>query len=114
MPPGASLISVISYGASTNRGLKNKVQYLFATFDNHLKLMATLLAEIGTQGASRAVMVRGLSQWWAPKEVELIAQVLMEQVERINSEHHVPKTSDDPDFIPKMIAKGERAVIDAL
>lgn len=93
---------------------ENKVQYLFATFDNHLKLMAALLAEIGTQGASRAVMARGLSQWWAPKEAELIAQVLMEQVERIYSEHHVPKTSDDPDFIPKMIAKGERAIIDAL
>lgn len=30
---------------------ENKVQYLFATFDNHLKLMATLLAEIGTQGS---------------------------------------------------------------
>ncbi|TRX75406.1 hypothetical protein [Pseudomonas mangiferae] len=75
--------------------------------------MATLLAEIGTQGASCAVMAR-LSQWWAPKEAELIAQVLMEQVERIYSEHHVPKTSDDPDFIPKMIAKGERAIIDAL
>lgn len=91
-----------------------RVQYLFATFDNHLKLMARLLAEIGIQGASDAVIAQGLSRWWTPKEAELIARAIMEQVDRINSEHHVPKTSDDPDFIPGMIAKGERAIIDAL
>lgn len=94
--------------------VEKKVQYLFATFDNHLKLMATLLAKIGVQGASRAVMAQGLTQWWAPNEAELIAQALMEQVDRINSEHHVPKSSDDPNFIPGMIAKGEQAIIDAL
>lgn len=92
----------------------NKVQYLFATFDNHLKLMAKLLARIGIQGANLSIMAEGLSQWWRPKDAELIAQALMGQIGRVNSEHHVPKTSDDPDFIQKMISKGERAIIDAI
>ncbi len=59
-------------------------------------------------------MVEGLSQWWAPKEAEAIAQALLAQVERISSVNHSPKVSDDPDFIQKMISKGESAVIAAL
>jgi len=95
-------------------GSDSKVQYLFATFDSHLKLMAKLLAGIGTQGVNPSMMVEALSQWWAPKEAEAIAQALLAQVERISSVNHSPKVSDDPDFIQKMIFKGESAVIAAL
>ncbi|MFC8752904.1 hypothetical protein ACN429_19765 [Pseudomonas oryzihabitans] len=105
----SDFVSRINQAASAN-----KTQYLFATFDSHLKLMAKLLAQIGIQGASLAIMVQGLSQWWSLKEAEQIAQALLVQVDRVNSKDHVPKASDDPDFIQKMISNGERAVIDAI
>lgn len=92
----------------------SKVQYLFATFDSHLKLMAKLLAGIGIQGVSPSMMVECLSQWWALKEAEVIAQALLAQVERISSANHIPKVCDDPDFIQKMISKGESTLIAVL
>jgi hypothetical protein len=105
----SDFVSRINQAASANTA-----QYLFATFDSHLKLMAKLLSRIGIQGASLSIIVQGLSQWWSLKEAEQIAQALLVQVDRVNSKDHVPKTSDDPDFIQKMISKGERAVIHAI
>ncbi|MBP2081843.1 MULTISPECIES: hypothetical protein [Pseudomonas] len=49
-----------------------------------------------------------LTQWWSAKDAARIAHEIKAHLMRINSASHVPKTSDDPDFIPRMIEAGER------
>ncbi|MCT8945376.1 hypothetical protein [Pseudomonas iridis] len=86
------------------------VQYLLASFDAHLKLTTNLLMTVGREGSDASLIAAGLAQWWGAKDAQRIAHEVVIQLRRINSDSHVPKTSDDPDYISKLILLGERLV----
>lgn len=86
------------------------VQYLLASFDAHLKLTTNLLMTVGREGSDASLIAAGLVQWWGTKDAQRIALEVVIQLRRINSDSHVPKTSDDPDYISKLILLGERLV----
>lgn len=90
------------------------VQYLLATFDAHLKLTTNLLMTVGREGCDASLIAAGLAQWWGAKDAHRIAHEVMVQLQRIHSDSHVPKTSADPGYIPKLISIGERLVMDAI
>lgn len=86
------------------------VQYLLASFDAHLKLTTNLLMTVGREGSDASLIAAGLTQWWGTKDAQRIAHEVVIQLRRINSDSHVPKTSDDPDYISKLILLGEGLV----
>lgn len=90
------------------------VQYLLASFDAHLMLTTNLLMTVGQENSDTSDVSAALSQWWSAKDADRIAREIVVQLRRINSDSHIPKTSDDPDFIPKLIAQGERCVIESV
>ncbi|WP_434672860.1 hypothetical protein [Pseudomonas sp. R1-15] len=90
------------------------VQYLLASFDAHLKLTTNLLMTVGREGSDASLIAAGLAQWWGAKDAQRIAHEVVIQLRRINSDSHVPKTSDDPDYISKLILLGERLVKEAI
>lgn len=90
------------------------VQYLLASFDAHLKLTTNLLMTVGREGCDVSLIAAGLAQWWGRHDAQRIANEVMVQLERIHSDAHLPKTSDDPEYIPKLISRGERLVMEAV
>ncbi|WDU60733.1 hypothetical protein LRS56_17850 [Pseudomonas poae] len=86
------------------------VQYLLASFDAHLKLTTNLLMTVGREGSDASLIAAALAQWWGTKDAQRIAHEVVIQLRRINSDSHVPKTSDDPDYISKLKLLGERLV----
>ncbi|RMQ41507.1 hypothetical protein ALQ04_200044 [Pseudomonas cichorii] len=90
------------------------VQYLLASFDVHLKLTTNLLMTVGREGSDASLIAAGLAQWWGAKDAQRIAHEVVIQLRRINSDSHVPKTSDDPDYISKLILLGERLMMEAI
>ncbi|MDD1965917.1 hypothetical protein NPS29_11345 [Pseudomonas putida] len=89
-------------------------QYLFATFDAHLMKTARFLMHVGLEGTPTSAMAEGLSQWWGEQDACVIADAITAHVKRIHAPDHEPRTSTDPEFIPKLIAEGERRVIEAI
>jgi hypothetical protein len=89
-------------------------QYLFATFDTHLMKTARFLMQVGLEGTTSSVLAEGLSQWWGERDACVIADAIAAHLKRINAPGHEPRTSTDPEFIPKLIAEGERRVIEAI
>ena len=87
--------------------------YLFASFDNHLMLTTRLLLQIGKVGSNASVIASGLTRWWSPQDAERIALAIMEHLQRIGSDSHVPRSSDDPDYITNLIALGEQRLIES-
>lgn len=90
------------------------VQYLLASFDTHLKLTTNLLMTVGREGSDASLIAAGLVQWWGTKDAQRIAHEVVIQLRRIHSDSHVPKTSGDPEYIPKLILLGERLVMGAI
>jgi len=90
---------------------RTEAQYLFASFDTHLRLTTKLLLEISKLGYGVDQIAGQLTQWWSEKDAMRIAHEIKAHLDRINSPSHVPKTSDDPDLIPKMIEAGEQRLI---
>lgn len=82
-------------------------QYLFASFDVHLRMTAQLMLQIAREGTSASRMAEHLQQWWSPQDAMRIACEVKGHLDRINSPSHVPKTSSDPDRITTLIAEGE-------
>lgn len=89
---------------------RTESQYLFASFDSHLRLTTRLLLEIAKIGYGADRIAEQLTQWWSEKDAVRIAHEIKANLMRINSVSHVPKTSDDPGFITKMIEAGERRI----
>lgn len=92
--------------------LQEAKQYLFASFDTHLMLMARFVMQISINGTDLPTLEKGLSRWWVEKDAAQIAHSIIERLRRVQSDDHVPISSTDPNFIPKMIAEGEQRVID--
>jgi hypothetical protein len=90
---------------------RTEVQYLFASFDTHLRLTTRLLLQIAKPGTGSSHIAAQLMQWWSQNDAERIAQELKAHLDRINSPFHVPKTSDDSDYITRMIEEGERGLV---
>jgi hypothetical protein len=85
-------------------------QYLFASFDSHLRLTTRLLLEIAKVGYGADQIAEQLTHWWSAKDAARIAHEIKAHLLRINCASHIPRTSDDPDFIPRMIEAGERRI----
>lgn len=92
-------------------GITDK-HYLFASFDTHLMLMARFVMQVSINGTDLPTLEKGLSTWWVEKDAAQIAHSIIERLRRVQSADHVPMSSTDPNFIPKMIAEGEQRVID--
>ncbi|PNA98748.1 hypothetical protein C1X73_18940 [Pseudomonas sp. FW305-130] len=76
--------------------------------DAHLRLTTRLLLDVAKADHGADEIAEQLTQWWSAKDAARIAHEIKAHLMRINSASHVPKTSDDPDFIPRMIEAGER------
>lgn len=88
-------------------------RYLFASFDRHLRLMAKLLFDCATEISAADALPKALSSWWSETDARRIAATIAGHLDRINSAEWRAKTAPEPDFINRMIARGEGIVREA-
>ncbi|MYN11233.1 hypothetical protein [Pseudoduganella aquatica] len=89
-----------------------KKRYLFATFDQHLKLMAKLLFGFTKDAGGADAHLAALSNWWPPSDARRIIDAILAHVERIESPDWTAKKAPFPDFINRMIKLGEQRILD--
>lgn len=94
-------------------GHEGKTRYLFASFDRHLRSIAKLLIDYGTDRAADDALPQALSQWWGRTDAERIVASLRANLERIQSPAWKAKVFPRPDFIGELIREGEQRVRDA-
>lgn len=94
-------------------GPDGRPRYLFASFDRHLRLMAKLLFDCATEVSAADALPKALSSWWSETDARRIAATIAGHLDRINSAEWRAKTSPEPDFINRMIARGEAIVREA-
>lgn len=94
-------------------GHEGKTRYLFASFDKHLRSIAKLLIDYGTDRAADDALPLALSQWWGRTDAERIVASLHSNLERIQLPTWKAKAAPRPDFIGEMIRQGEQRVRDA-
>lgn len=91
-------------------GPDGRPRFLFASFDRHLRLMAKLLFDCATEISAADALPKALSTWWSETDARRIAATITGHLERINSAEWRAKTAPEPDFIDRMIARGEEVV----
>lgn len=94
-------------------GPDGRPRYLFASFDRHLRLMAKLLFDCATEISADDALPKALSSWWSETDARRIAATIAGHLDRINSAEWRAKTAPEPDFINRMIARGEAIVREA-
>ena len=72
--------------------------------------MAKLLFDCATKISSADALLQALSSWWSETDARRIAATITGHLEHINSAEWRAKTSPEPDFINRMIARGEEVV----
>jgi hypothetical protein len=87
-----------------------KTRYLFASFDEHLRLMAKLLFGFDENAVDADTLWVELSQWWTPTDAKRIVDAIFEHIDHIQSPEWSAKKAPYPDFINRMIALGEQRV----
>lgn len=91
----------------------DKKSYLFASFDEHLRLMAKLLFGFTENANDADALLTALSRWWPHGEAKLIVDAIYRHIDRIQSPEWSAKKAPYPDFINSMIAQGEQRVRDS-
>ena len=94
-------------------GPEGRPRFLFASFDRHLRLMAKLLFDCATEISAADALPKALSSWWSETDARRIAVTIKGHLERINLAEWRAKTSPEPDFIGRLIARGEEIVREA-
>lgn len=108
------LTQVSDFALRVNKaGNEGKIQYIFASFDVHLRQMTHLLLEVGREEAAEDVMAERLSQWWSHKDAVCIATTIQSHLVRIQTSGLNPKSSSDPEFIQNLILDGESRIRNA-
>lgn len=95
-------------------GHEGKTRYLFASFDKHLRSIAKLLIDYGTDRAADDALPQALLQWWGWTDAERIVTSLHRNLERIQIPEWKAKVAPRPDFIGELIREGEQFVRDAI
>lgn len=90
-----------------------KTRYLFASFDEHLRLMAKLLFGFTETDVGGDALLGALSLWWPLTEAKLIVAAIDGHINRVQSPEWSAKEEPFPDFISTMIAQGEQRVRDS-
>lgn len=91
-------------------GHEGKTRYLFASFDKHLRSIAKLLIEHGTDRSEEGALAAALSQWWDRRDAESIVSRLRANIARIRSPEWRAKEAPWPDYVGHLIEKGEQRV----
>lgn len=91
-------------------GHEGKTRYLFASFDKHLRSIAKLLIDFGTDRSGDDALPEALSQWWGRTDAERIVTDLRAHINRIQSPEWRAKVAPHEDFIGGLIREGERRV----
>ena len=91
-------------------GREGSIRYLFASFDQHLRAIARLLFEFGTDRSAPDALPNALSRWWSRSDAERIAGAMFGHLERIQSPDWKAKTAPGPGFIDELVKKGEDLV----
>lgn len=94
-------------------GPEGRPRFLFVSFDRHLRLMAKLLFDCTTNLSAADALPAALASWWSETDARRIAATITGHLERIDSAEWRAKTSPDPNFIDRMIGRGEQIVRDA-
>lgn len=89
-------------------GHKGKTRYLFASFDRHLRSIATLLIEHGTDRSEESALAVALSQWWDQRDAESIVSRLRANIARIRSPEWRAREAPRPDYVGHLIEMGEQ------
>jgi hypothetical protein len=67
------------------QGEQGQTRYIFATFDEHLRLQASLILKYGTGLEPLAGLANALSAWWPKKEAVELAMALSRHLERVHA-----------------------------
>lgn len=93
-------------------GHEGKTRYIFASFDKHLRSIAKLLIEHGTDRSDENALVVALSQWWDRRDAESIVSKLRANIARIRSPEWRAKEAPRPDYVGYLIEMGEQRMRD--
>ncbi|MEJ1129067.1 hypothetical protein V9L20_15905 [Variovorax sp. CCNWLW225] len=88
-------------------GRDGKTRYLFASFDKHLRKIAKLLFDFGTDRSRDEALPEALSQWWGSSDAQRIAVEMRGHLDHIRSPQWKAKVAPRPDFIGELIREGE-------
>jgi len=91
-------------------GQEGRMRFIFASFDVHLRRIARLLFEFGTDRSAPDALPAALSQWWSRSDASRIASTMFGHIERCRKPDWRPKSAADPSFIDDLIARGEDLV----
>jgi hypothetical protein len=91
-------------------GCTGKKNYIFVSFDKHLRSMARLMFENGTELSDRNGFVRALSAWWPETDAERLVQKLFDIQGQVTAPDWNRAVSLTYERVLELIAEGEAKI----